>query len=381
MPTPFPSYTGCSQPNRWYRTTITQAVLIAAASLIFAGPLAFIWAVAPGVAFLFAGVCMGAIVFVQWWLSVRLICLGGDRSEVGAIYRLEPPVAGSPVSVADYDTDYSFNLLLWPFMPQDVLPQSFVSQQWSPTALPQLIADWPTLFPGIPWGDVSSQVEPILAQQSMASLNLGQYGQDISPATHQQHFLMHCEIEGAGMSELLTLLLVMMFAFLAITVISAIPGVGWLASAILMLLALIAAAIAGNAIMNDQATPPSGEFGGTFHSWEDAANNGSPVDIAYVVGRWVYDSFHVGSESNELHPVRFMMKMAEPVTKGDLTAGKWPAGLGVLKARLDAQFGIINDPTTIEIQKLPENRWRLHPLLDGCLGGAPYPTPPGAIII
>jgi hypothetical protein len=381
MPTPFPSYTGCSEPSRWYRTTITQAILIAAASLVFAGPVYLAFTLAPALAFLLAGVCIGAIVFVQWWLAVRLICLGGDRSEIGAIYRLEKPVVSTPFSLGDYDTDYSFNLLLWPFMPQDVLPQSFVSRQWSPDALPGLIADWPTVFPSHAWADVASQVEPILAQQSMASLNLGQYGQDITPATHEQHFLMHCEIEGAGMSELLTLLIVMMFAFLAIGVISVIPGVGWVAAAILLLLALIASIIAGNAIMNDQATPPSGDFGGTFNSWEDAANDKSPVDIAYVVGRWVYDSFHVGSESNELHPVRFMMKMTEPVTKGDLTAGLWPADLGELKARLDAQFNIINDPGVIEIQKLPENRWTVHPLLDGCLGTTPYPTPPIGIIV
>lgn len=382
MPNWFPSYTACVQPSGWYRTTITQAVLVAAASLVFGAPLAIFFAVTPGVAFVFAGVCMGAIVFCQWWLTKRLICLGGDRSEVGAIYHLEPPVAGTPVSVADYDTDYSFNLLLWPFTPQDVLPQSFVSQQWSPTAEAQLIADWPALFPGIAWTDVSSQVELILAQQSMASLNLGMAGQDISPATHQQHFLMHCEIEGPGMHELLTLLLVMFGVFMALTVVSAIPGVGTLISVILLLLAILAAAIAGNAIMNDQATPPTdGGWGGTFNSFEGAAGDGAPVDIAYVYGRWVYDSFHIGSESNELHPVHFMIKMCPPATKGQLAAGIWPPGIGGQKARLDAQFGVINDPGTIEIQKLPENRWKLHPLLDGCAGATPYPTPPPGVIV
>ena len=293
MPNWFPSYTGCSAPSRWYRVTIPNAVLIAAASLIFAAPLIIFFAVAPGVAFLLAGVCMGAIVFVQWWLAVRLICLGGNRSEAGAIYHLELPVEGTPVSLADYDTDYSFNLLLWPFTPQDALPQSFVSQQWSPGAEAQLIADWPSLFPTIVWTDVVTQVEPILAQQSMASLNLGQYGQDINPADGRQHFLMHCEIEGAGMHELLTLLLVMMFAFLAITVVSAIPGVGTLISILLMLLAIIAMAIAGHAIMSDQATPPTdGGWGGSFNAYENAGSDGDLVDIAYVFGRWVYDSRH-----------------------------------------------------------------------------------------
>ena len=85
--------------------------------------------------------------------------------------------------------------------------------------------------------------------------------------------------------------------------------------------------------------------------------------------------------SNELHPVYFMIKMCDPVTKGEIDTGNSPPDIGAQKATLDVQFGVINTTTTIEIQRRPENRWTLHPLLDGCLGARPYPPPPGSIIV
>jgi hypothetical protein len=51
--------------------------------------------------------------------------------------------------------------------------------------------------------------------------------------------------------------------------------------------------------------------------------------------------------------------------------------------KYDAQFGVINSPTTIEIQAQPQNRWTLHPLLDGCISETPYPDPPppGTVLV
>ncbi|MGI9169600.1 MAG: hypothetical protein ACR2FH_05390 [Caulobacteraceae bacterium] len=400
MAKPFPSYTKCSKPSNWYRVTISGTIALAVTGLIAAIAAGLATSLLmPGVAAGLVLVCLSAIRFCRWWLNVRLICLGGDRSEIGAIYHLEPPVAGPFYAFADYDTDYSFNLLLWPFIPQDELPQSFVDQQWAPGARTQLISEWSGLFPTIPWaGEVPSQVDLIRAQQSMAGLGLGMAGQDVrqpsatDPSTDEpvpqpntapfQHFLMHCEIEGPGMHELLRMLYMLLAALILITAATFVPGIGWIVSAVLILLALLLAALGGNAILNDQVSPPqTGDWGGVFHSYEDAADGKSPVDIAYVVGRWVYDSFHEGGESNELHPVHFMMKMREPVTKGQIAGGDWPIDLGDQKARLDAQFQIINAPETIEIQKRPENRWKLHPLIDGCRGASAYPSPPGAVIV
>ena len=61
--------------------------------------------------------------------------------------------------------------------------------------------------------------------------------------------------------------------------------------------------------------------------------------------------------------------------------GIWPTDLGELQQKYDQQFGVINSPGTIEIQKQPQNQWTVHPLLDGCLGSSPYPVPPPPVIV
>ncbi len=287
---------------------------------------------------------------------------------------------------------FSFNLLLWQFVPANALPQSFVSNQWSPSAFPQLGTDWPTLpplVPNVPFAQVSDEVNQIVAQQSMASLGLGFGGQNIEDADKpnpplaggtDQHFLMHCEIEGPGMHDLLILLGVMAAIFVAAAFAVAIPGIGPIVSWILIALALLAFLIGGPAITHDDASPPSGGgWGGSFNPYETAGDPSGLVDLAYVFGRWVYDSLHKGAESNELHPVHYMIKIGQ-ATQGDLSVGLWPPDLGTVQQRYDAQFGVINSPGTIEIQKQPENQWTIHPLLDGCQGAVPYPDPPPPIV-
>jgi hypothetical protein len=145
-------------------------------------------------------------------------------------------------------------------------------------------------------------------------------------------------------------------------------------------LALLAFLFGVPAITGDDAAPPStGEWGGTFNPYETAGDPNGFVDLAYVFGSWVYDSLHTGRESNELHPVHYMVKIGE-ATQGDLSAGIWPQEFGEIKLKYDQQFGVINSPGTIEIQAQPQNQWTVHPLLDGCLGAVPYPDPPPTIV-
>lgn len=347
---------------------------------------------APGVAAFMALVCLAAITFCTWWLDIRLICLGGDRSAIGAIYNVEPP---NPTWFAfnfpDYDTDYSFNLLMWPFIPQNELPQSFVSNQWSASAITQLIADWPTLpplVPNVPFSEVSTQVPLILAQQSMASRGLSFTGQDVESADEPnpqpsggsgQHFLLHCEIEGLGMHDLRILLWVLFGVFVAAAAVYAIPVIGPILSWILSILAFLAFLFGGAAITHDDASPPSdGGWGGKFNPYDGAGKPTDTVDLAYVFGRWVYDSLHSGW--NELHPLHFMIKVGQ-ATQGDLAGGNWPPDLGDMQKWYDDQFKVINSPTTAQTQSEPENQWTLHPLLDGCRGKTPYPNPPPPITI
>ena len=407
MPNWFPSWTKCCNPADYRGIPVGAMVAIGTLGLIMggivgaaalsgtSGILAVLTALAPGFAILLASLCLAAIAFCNWWLYVRLICLGGDRSAIGAIYHLEPPVQTSnPLDIVDADTDFSFNLLLWQFVPQNSLPQTFVDAQWTPPAFAQLGTDWPTLPPlvppNVPFSQVSDQVNLIVAQQSMASLGLGFGGQNIEQAdkpdpplagSSSQYFLMHCEIEGPGMHDLLILLTVMCAVLVAAAFVYAIPVVGPIISWILIALALLAFLIGGPAVTHDDASPPpDGGWGGTFNPYETAGDPDGLVDLAYVFGSWVYDSLHAGAESNELHPVHYMVKMGQ-ATQGNLSQGIWPPNLGEIQQKYDGQFGVINSPTTIEIQKLPENQWTVHPLLDGCLGATPYPVPPAPIIV
>ena len=52
----------------------------------------------------------------DWWLNVRLVCLGGDRSVVGMIVSVEPS-RGKTEFFGELDTDYSLNLCIYPNLP------------------------------------------------------------------------------------------------------------------------------------------------------------------------------------------------------------------------------------------------------------------------
>jgi hypothetical protein len=396
MPTWFPSYTNCATPSQWSPPPYAVMVLTALIGAAIGSGLVILQSWLPGAAAFSAMACIAGIQFCQWWLNVRLICLGGDRSAIGAIYNLEPPPEAQPdllaFNLVDYDTDYSFNLLLWPFVPKDWLPQSYAgsgSDQYSTAAQSKLQADWPILpsVPHVPWSTVEKQVTLILAQASMASVNLGFSGQDAfgsdgepsaptnpPPPSPLESFLIHCEIEGAGFSDLQILLTILAAVFFTAALVYAIPVIGPVLSWILAALAWLAFLFGGGACQADTASPPSsGGWGGSFNAYINAANPDSLVDLAYVYGRWVYDSGH-SPGFNELHPVHFMLKIG-CAKQADLANGNWPSDLATKQAGYDAQFAANNAPGAAAAQAEPQNQWTLHPLLDGCRGTTPYPEP------
>jgi hypothetical protein len=414
MPNWFPSWTNCSQPQSYHSIPSWATALI-----IASGGFAVLIAASTNVSALvgssalWATLCLAGIAICDWWLNIRLICLGGDRSAVGAIHNVLPPdVSGNPADFGSYDTDYSFNLLLWPFTPGVSLPANFVGddttgqfnpQEWDPvnvndhlwsdagywTSLPDFgnIAEFSEPPSGQPAQVVKDQVNLILPQQSMASLQMPFTGQDSSDAQENPHivpvggsdqqFLLHCEIEGRGVYDLRRLLQALFALFTIATILYLIPGIGTILAWILSLLAFLAFLFGGNAIQqNDKASPPGGDWGGSFNIFnpDPKSNPNNPVDLAYVYGRWVFDSLHAGEGWNELHPLHFMNKIGR-ITQGQLIAGGWP-NLGDIKTKLDNMYETINDPTTLTTQAEPQNQWTLHPVLDGCMAGDGYPEPP-----
>ena len=401
MPPFFPSWTNCSQPNKWHSAPVVTAVVLGILGvLVGLGSSIPLASLAPGAAAVFLAACLAGIAFCTWWLNVRLICLGGDMSAIGAVFLAFPPQATFGAwNFSNYDTDYTFDLLLWPFKPLVTLPAPFVGDtqynaaEWDPISVGNLYSNnalfWKTIDPslidafGQPVQAVKDQVNLILPQQTMASLNLSFSGQpegDKGTQGDPQQLLLHCEIEGQGIYLLRIWLGVMAVLFGVAFVASAIPGLSWF----LILLALILSLIAGPIIQNQQGqAPPAGGFGGSLNAYNYDQNPSALVDIVYCYGRWVYDSLHSGW--NEFHPLHFMIKVRAgtltpgapaTMTQAQLATGSWPSNLGAIKSRYDAQFKLIFTPETAATQQQPQNGWVLHPLLDGCIGNAPYQEPP-----
>lgn len=181
------------------------------------------------------------------------------------------------------------------------------------------------------------------------------------------------------MRDLRTLLWVLFGVFVAAAALSAIPVIGSALAWILSILAFLAFLIGGGAITHDDASPPTGGgWGGSFNPYDTAGGPNGIVDLAYVYGRWVYDSLHDGW--NELHPLHYMLKIGE-ATQGDLGNGKWPADLGDKQKRYDGFYAGINAPGAPATQAEPPNQWTVHPVLDGCEGPTPYPEPDPQVVI
>jgi hypothetical protein len=455
MPTFFQSWTNCSQPSQWYAQPILTSVAITIIAALLGGALINVggsaWTI---VSAALLGACIGGIYWCSWWLNIRLVCLGGDKSAIGVIASADQESATlSAFDLGHYDTDYTFNLLLWPFAPAlkapridasaVTLPGTFVGQNppnppgpltpSPPPPSPPTAADSPNQFNGHEWdpvtqgnlfgnaafwlsavpqalidafgqpvADVKNQVQLILPQNSMVSLqrpftgqpsdNNGNTGGRRDPKMlnqwgSDQQFLLHCEIEGSGIYALRTYLYGLAVAFGVATALSTIPGIGTALSWLIDLIALIVSLFAGPAIQaNNGANPPAdGGFGGSLNVFNQNGAPNAPVDVAYCYGRWVFDSFHSGW--NELHPLHFMIKIAGSspttaaaappmMTNQSVSQGNWPPNLGQIKDQYDQQFGFIYSAPATELRREPQNQWKLHPLLDGCRAATPYASPP-----
>ena len=85
----FKQYTLCSQPSQWMSPAAYIALATAAIAVVFAG---IGWATFPcGLLLIEAFAIAGSIAFCDWWLNVRLVCLGGDESVVGMVVSAETP--------------------------------------------------------------------------------------------------------------------------------------------------------------------------------------------------------------------------------------------------------------------------------------------------
>jgi hypothetical protein len=177
------------------------------------------------------------------------------------------------------------------------------------------------------------------------------------------------EFEGSGVWDLYNALLVASVPAAIGAAVCAIPIIGWIVCLICSLIALAIVGI-GALIAQTDSGPNVTVSGATIHPGQD---------ILFVMGRWVLDSAHSGW--NELHPVISAQKVGTVTNANLITGNPWP-GTGFehpvsLKHKLDAMCGLTNEALsggTTHRQAEPQNKWAIHPLVDGCTTPGP-PSP------
>lgn len=329
----YKEYTSCSKPSDWM--ALAPYIVIATVPLLAGAVVAIAAAGWCALFYLLVVAAAESVVVCQWWLNIRLICLGGggDRSAIGMLINVEPS-QGKTGIFNELDTDYSINLLLYPNLPG---------------------VDQATAASTPPFGE-------LIKDQSVGDGFEGETGTE--PGTNRESAVLHAEFEGAGIRDFLIGALVSFgLALAALIACAAIPPPwGIIVAAILAILAFLAWLIGYLFGAGDYADPT--ETTGTpseFHTNDPNTNVGA--DLLYVYGRWVFDSLHAGW--NEIHPIK-------KCTKVDTWNGAWPADIEDKLKRLDAAFDDARSDPTIDRQGSPEHRWTIHPLIDGC---GRYPEP------
>jgi hypothetical protein len=333
----FEHYTRCVQPADFVPRTLAR--LIARSFVVTPVPVALVLAAGSPLCFVFVAEMLGfalIIVYCRNFLYERLICLAReDQDVIGAVASISPP---SPALFDfDWDNDYGINLLLenTPFGVSQADAEA--SQPYGRLVAPQA---------GI--------TDPPVSRQTPGYTT-------VDRATGKTTAGLHCEFEGAGNYQLMQVAEGMLgLAFAALLICVFIPG-GFIFSAILGILALIAMLLGGVVANFNRPGAPSDvdpSLGELHPNDSDNGGLGAGADIVYIEGTWVYDPLHEGW--NEIHPV----KVCTIVERGGWD-GDWGTPPDVI-LRVREGFREARAPETQAAQARPEHGWRVHPELDAC---------------
>jgi hypothetical protein len=311
-------YTECVGPANYIG--LPAHILFIVAYII---PLLLIAGFVPGISL---AAVLAIIAYCRWWLYGRLVCLDGDRCAVGLLVGIYLPEEKEGLD--RFDTDYSIDLLLAPSKPTDLIPDILAGFQ------AELIRETSTTN-SHDWDFEGHRADVPCFPGAICHL----------PA-------LHCEFEGGGVYRLYLAALAALPFAAAAAVVCNIPVFGWVACLILGL--FVAAILTAGIIsaLNDKGDPADVNPAlGELHRYED---------ILLVRGTWVYDSAHEGW--NELHPIKDCQRV-----------GLWSVWVKMSPATIQQQvdkccaasFAAAN-ALTIANQSKPENRWDLHPVVDGC---------------
>jgi hypothetical protein len=325
-------HTKCISPSKHLGKAAAQIIIAAAVAALAALLLGA--AFVPGLAIV---VLTAIIAYCRWWLYDRLVCLGGERCAVGWVSKVEPPSKKSGLD--RFDTDYSFNLVLAPNV-EGATQSAAEADGFQGELIRNQLPGW----------DFSGMQEGTYQNRPSAAL--------------------HAEFEGGGVYDLMIACEAALALAVAAVVVCAIPVFGWLACAILEVVAgliFLGGVIVG---LTDTGDPNDVNPGlGEIHT-NDVFGRGA--DVLVVRGTWVYDSAHEGW--NELHPILHCQRT------GITWNGSWSSTAFSAPNTMDAvkrwcEKVVEGDaPATIRSQQEPSNQWEVHPVIDGCTPSQPGPS-------
>ncbi len=413
-----PQYTSCVEPSNF--EPADETLIWVLAGLAAVGGVAAVL-VNPGLALVSIALVVQALrITLDWMLNGKLVCLhrdhaatdcvcSGDTGFVCAIGRVvdTEAIGEDKNPIEDVDNDESINLVLHPFRMSE-----FVNDPPDDPTAAEANLVWATRA-GVAQGDLLRRPDPPLKRKDGENLpyvayfrtvvfsevfgwkawtevvgrDYGWFGiigpdQQMEWGKYQKLYrhenpklasvpVLHCEFEGARIRNVLAA--IEAFSF----------GGGWckknwFTRALCTILQTVFAPLALLAALAAWATAADGEIG-------DALEGGGtvgPREDVIVRGRWTYDGGHQGY--NEIHATRIVQKVqnipADPAQFDDFLK-RWCASLSVTPHAdpAGARPADAGAAATFDAQQRPENRWVLHPAIDGCVPDIPPPPPDGGL--
>jgi hypothetical protein len=351
------------------------------------------------------------------WLFHRLCCVTGDQCAVGTV---EAPPKINPL-LGSFDNDQFFDIRLMPHRHNDEYkgPNTAISASLpgpSLDGLTEFTAENDIFLDGFQ-GDLLKPFFTDLPYDPVDSdcpvIDFG----EVAKGTKVTRCTLHCEAEGNFWAEMKATAAAQALAVGAGAAAGAAGGaaagcaIGAIFCGIGCLIGAIIGAIAGGlgGAAAGAYLGASAAFNSDPGDVNDANVGDDPLgqlvngDQVVVFGTHVYDGFHQGW--HEIHPLKAIIKVADPKLAMALPYVEWdpnfpisdtgPGGLSAGDMRKGlasptftaAAKNTKNDwcqllreaftPATIHTQGQPENRWTIHPAVDGCsTDGSPLPPPP-----
>jgi hypothetical protein len=309
-------------------------------------------------------ISVAILLYCQWWLNDRLVCLDGDQVAVGMVISSEPAEDKPGVTSIDikgysivpipnldkFDTDFTTNLLLFPNSPGADRATVETSKPFGKLVAEQAA----TRNEGLDFTSKTSSLKVVDNSTPLPGLKT------IVPDS----CALHAEFEGAGVYDLRMATSIALFVAAAALALCLLDGiVGTILAYILAILAFLIGLIGGIIGLNDDGSPA--DVNPALNEIHTNKDNGKGADLLLLMGTWVYDSGHNNSGEgwNEIHPVKFAKKVGT-------WDGRWPDKWtqdpdGALK-NWEATVKDATSPVTVASLQEPENQWAIHPCIDGC---------------